>query len=154
MFSISLLFFFKTPLSRLFPHCCMEISHFKVTTDLQTAKSSGQFSIFLRLDLSAACDTGDFLLCARLSSGLSALWSLLFSSCFSGGSFSVSFVSVLSSCFFIWGCPGSRAYPFFSFLIHLCPYWFHSISGFKQHLCAGEVRISVPTLRYNIQLFV
>lgn len=51
----------------------MEIAHFKVTTDLQTAKSSDQFSIFLLLDLSAGFDTGNFPLFDMFSLGLSGL---------------------------------------------------------------------------------
>lgn len=40
----------------------MEISHLKVTTDIQIAKSSGGFSIFILLDLSVSFDTGESLL--------------------------------------------------------------------------------------------
>lgn len=61
MFSISLLFSVETTLSRLPQQCCMEITHFQVTTDLQSAKFSGQFSISILLGLSAAFDTGESL---------------------------------------------------------------------------------------------
>lgn len=50
----------------------METSHFKVTSDLQIAKSGGLFSIFVLVDLSAAPDASDALLADILS-----LWSLM-----------------------------------------------------------------------------
>ena len=148
MFSISLLFFFKTTLSRLFPHCSMEISHFKVTTDLQTSQFSSDLIYQQHVTQAIFFSVLGFLQDSQCSKVC----------CFPPAFLMVPFQFPLSvSCLhalFIWGFPGSSTYPFFSFLIHLCPYWFHSISGFKQHLCAGEVRVSVPTLRYNIQLFV
>lgn len=95
---------FKATLSRFSSHCSMETSHFKVTSDLQIAKSGGLFSIFVLVDLSATPDASDALLTDILS-----LWSLMLKP----QNFLPTLLAVLSQfplfvpCphgLFIWGC--------------------------------------------------
>lgn len=62
------------------------------------------------------------------------------SSCFAGSFFLVSFVGALSSWPLPQGLPQAQCGPFLSFLIHLCPWWSHPISGFKQNQGDEESR--------------